>query len=154
LKFEWYNRIYKHLSATRKRKPRKKNNAMLGANKIQVTYLGTVNVSRLFHIIDLLPEFGIAVLPLFEVGAVQEIRLLTQPVWKPRASFRHQVYFESSFLEDVEWVKGFANEEACLMAFTVERSRGRGASNDCTTGKRHFSSLFLIWKRKWIVEER
>lgn len=79
---------------------------------------GAVEVGRLGHVVQLLPELAARVLPGRQVGAAEEVGLLREPVGRVAPRLGRQVHLEPRRPEHLEGVQGFADEEAgCFFAF-------------------------------------
>lgn len=103
-------------------------------------HLRPIQLLRLHHVIQLLSELSIDVLPLLAIALGQEIRLQAQPVGNICSVFGGEVDLEASVLEDVEWMQGFADEEACLVA-VVQNSVGGGYGDYGSSWGCHFESI-------------
>lgn len=105
---------------------------------VEQTVLRPIELRGLGHIVELLAEDAVGVVPSRQGFSVQEVGLLGKPVGCVFARLRGEVDFEACFCEDLVWVQGFADEETSSFFALEQGGAGGGDADEGTTRWRHF----------------
>jgi len=102
-----------------------------------------VDVSSLGHVVELLAEGRVGVVPDLAVLALQKVGRQGEPVGGVDAFFRGKVDFDPGSGEDFEGVEGLADEEACGVGALEKGGTCRSHGDDSAAWWRHFENVMV-----------